>query len=290
MSLLFAFPQQAALAASYGAAAGLEQGAWEWRHFPDGESYVRILSDVHTKPVTLLCSLDHADEKTLALAFLARTLKELGAGTITLVAPYLGYMRQDKRFREGEAVTSTVFARLLADFIDGIVTIDPHLHRRKNLEELYACACTAVSAAPLMAAWIAAHVPNPLIVGPDKESEQWVRVVAGQAGAPHVILDKTRSGDRDVDIRLPDVGSYKGHTPVLVDDIISTGFTMIKTIDLLRQQGFGPITCLATHGIFADNAYEELLKTGLATIVTTNTIPHPSNAIDVTSLFLSRAL
>jgi ribose-phosphate pyrophosphokinase len=124
--ILFSFPEQAIL----GKAMGLEQGAWEWRHFPDGESYVRVDSHVKGKTVAILCSLNQPDIKTLPLIFLTRTLKEMGAARITLIAPYLGYMRQDKRFKEGEAVTSDIFAALLSPYIDALITIDPHLHRR----------------------------------------------------------------------------------------------------------------------------------------------------------------
>lgn len=287
MTLLFAFPEQADLEASLLTTPHFEQGVWEWRHFPDGESYVRILSDVKSKPITILCSLNRPDEKIMPLIFLARTLRECGAGKVTLIAPYLGYMRQDKRFKEGEAVTSALFAQLLSSFIDTLVTMDPHLHRVKKLEDIYACECKVLTVTPLMAAWIAKHVKKPLIIGPDQESEQWAKDVARQAKAPYVILDKTRRGDHEVDISLPDIEPYQEHTPVLIDDIISTATTMIKTAQLLRQQTDGQIICLATHGVFADQAYEKLLKTGNVKIVTANTIPHPSNAMDTAPLLAS---
>ena len=287
MTLLFSFPEQASLAASLIKANGYTQGDWEWRHFPDGESYVRVLSDVKSKNVAILCSLNNPDEKTLPLIFLARTLKELGAEKVTLIAPYLGYMRQDTRFHEGEAVNSNIYAGILSGFIDAIITIDPHLHRHARLEEIYSCDCSVLSVTPLMALWIAKNVQNPLIVGPDMESEQWVKVVATQANAPYIILSKTRCGDHDVEISVPDIEQHKGKTPVLIDDIISTAGTMIKTIELLRQQGCTKILCLATHGVFADGAYEKLRQAGAAGIITANTIPHISNGMDVAALLAS---
>lgn len=283
MSVLFSFPEQKPLAEKlYGET--IKPGLWEWRHFPDKESYVRLTSNVKNGPVIILCSLNNPDEKFLPLAFLAETLKELGASKITLVAPYLGYMRQDKRFKDGEAVTSTLFARQLSPFIDRIVTIDPHLHRRKNLEEIYSCACTVLSAETLMATWIKSTLPNPLLVGPDMESEQWVKTVAQEVKAPYIILEKTRRDDHEVDIHLPDISRYKGLKPLLLDDIISTGTTMIKTIGLIRQSGFSDISCLATHAVFAENAYENLQRSGAKIIATTNTIPHASNALEISSL------
>ncbi len=282
--MLFSFPEQQALATSLQASGGYDAGVWEWRRFPDGESYVRVLSDVRGKPAAILCSLEHPDDKAMALVFLAQVLKELGAVKITLIAPYLGYMRQDKRFKDGEAITSTIFAKFLSEYIDALVTIDPHLHRHKNLEEIYACECLELSAAPLIAAWIAAHVRKPLIIGPDSESEQWVRDVAAQVDAPYVILEKTRHGDRDIELCLPSVDGYQGYMPVLVDDIISTATTMIKTIGLLRGQGFAETFCLATHGVFAESAYENLLQAGIVNVITSNTIPHPSNGMDVATI------
>lgn len=278
--MLFTFPEQEALAKNM----GLPRGAWEWRHFPDGESYVRVLGDVRGKDTSILCSLNQPDGKTLPLVFLARALKESGAAKVTLLAPYLGYMRQDKRFHDGEAVTSDIFAGLLSPFIDALVTIDPHLHRHHRLGEIYTCESKAISAAPLMAQWIGANASNALIIGPDMESEQWVKQVAEAVRAPYVILQKTRHGDRDVEISIPDIGRYRGHTPVLVDDIISTAATMIKAVALLKQQGFEHCTCLATHGLFAGDAYQQLLRAGAARVVTANTVPHPSNGMDVATL------
>ncbi len=278
--IVFAFPEQVELANVI----GLEQGAWEWRLFPDGESYVRVVSNVKGKTVAILCSLNQPDAKTLPLVFLAQALKEMGASKVKLVAPYLGYMRQDKRFKEGEAITADIFAALLSPHIDALITIDPHLHRHHALKEIYACECKVVSAAPLTVNWIKQHVRKPLIVGPDMESEQWVKEVAASVNAPYIVLQKTRHGDRDVEITLPDIGRYRSHAPVLVDDIISTATTMIKTVGLLKVQGFADITCLATHGIFAGNAYADLRKAGASQIVTANTVLHPSNGLQVAGL------
>ncbi len=275
--ILFSFKEQEQLAKNL----SKEQGIWQWRKFPDGESYVQILTDVNKQDVAILCSLNDPDLKFLPLVFLAQTLRELGATTISLIAPYLGYMRQDIRFKAGEAITSEIFARNLSPYIDTLITIDPHLHRHLKLEEIYNCKCHNISAAPLMAKWIKKNVPNALIIGPDMESEQWVKIVAKNVGAPYCVLEKIRHGDKDVEITIKDISQYKNHIPVLVDDIISTAKTMIKAIELLKQQNFENIICVATHGLFAGNAYTELKETGATKIITTNTITHISNAIDI---------
>lgn len=283
--LLFALPGNDALCSALAAKIDAEVGTVEYRRFPDGESYVRLLSDTAGRQVALVCRLNAPDSKTLALLFAARTARELGATGVGLVAPYLAYMRQDTRFHPGEAVTSVHFAGLLSGAFDWLVTADPHLHRWSSLTEIYALTARTVHCAPLLAAWIKDHVPNAWIVGPDVESEQWVASVAGDAGAPHATLRKTRRGDRDVDVELPDLVAWQGRTPVIVDDIISSARTMAVACRRLRENGFAAPVCVGIHAVFGGDAYANLRAAGAARIVTTNTIGHPSNAIDATGLF-----
>jgi ribose-phosphate pyrophosphokinase len=261
-----------------------DTGEYIIRHFPDGETYVKIVSLIKDRDVLLVCSLNQPDNKLLPLYFISKSLKEFGASKVTLVAPYLAYMRQDKRFSEGECVTSNLFATLISSFVDALITIDPHLHRRSNLNEIYTIPTTVLHAAILISNWIKDNIPNALIVGPDMESEQWVSHVAKDADVPYIVLEKKRHGDRDVEIKAPDVSQWKNHTPVLVDDIISTAKTMMVTANHLNMAGYKPATCIGVHGIFADNAFYELLASGVDKIVTTNSIPHASNRISITNL------
>lgn len=279
--LLFAFPGHRTIAASLGEASGLRPGEMTLREFPDRESYVRVLSACEGRPAVLLCALDRPDDKLLPLYFLARTLRELGASSVVLVAPYLAYMRQDRRFKSGEAVTSRYFADWVSDFVDGLITVDPHLHRIRDLNEIYAVSSRVVHAADALAAWIGREIERPVLIGPDSESRQWVSDVASRAGAPFTVLEKTRRGDRDVEVSVPELDRWLDHTPVLVDDIISTGRTMIETLGHLKRLGLPPAVCIGVHAVFAGNAYEDLKAAGAARIVTCNTIPHESNAIDL---------
>jgi ribose-phosphate pyrophosphokinase len=182
--MICAFPGNEVFAGQLGDALGAESLALEWRRFPDGESYVRFAGPCRGESVALVCTLNDPDTKALALLFAARTARELGAARVGLVAPYLAYMRQDRRFHEGEAITSAHFAALLSGAFDWLVTVDPHLHRRGSLAEIYRIPSKAVAAAPALAQWISAHVPQPLIVGPDAESEQWAAEVAAACGTP----------------------------------------------------------------------------------------------------------
>lgn len=287
MTLLLPFPHNEASTSGLEVALrhrgddAVRTGAFALRNFPDGETYVRIHCDVRGQPVVLVCTLDQPDAKILPLLFLAATVRDLGASSVGLVAPYLAYMRQDRRFTDGEGITSTYFAALLSRAVDWLVTVDPHLHRRSSLSEIYTIPSTVVHAAPHVAAWIRANVARPLLIGPDSESAQWVSAVAADAGAPFLVLGKTRLGDHDVRVAVPEVERWRGHTPVLVDDIVSTARTMIETVGHLRRAALGGAVCIAVHGIFAGDAYEALHAAGAAQIVTCNSISHPSNGIDL---------
>lgn len=285
-SIIFSLPGNELLANSVSKNLSAESGQMEMRQFPDRETYVRVLSDVIGRKVIIVATLHDPDEKLLPLYFLSKLLKELQANKITLIAPYLSYMRQDKRFKEGEAITSGYFAKLLSSFVDEIITIDPHLHRRHSMSEIYSVPCRVIHASELISKWIRDNVEKPLIIGPDSESEQWVSEVAENAGAPFVILEKTRSGDRQVKVSVPQMEEYKGHTPVLVDDIISTAHTMIETIKHLKRAGMVPPVCIGVHAVFAGRAFEKLKASGVAKIVTCNTIPHESNSIEISELLL----
>lgn len=282
--LLFSLAPEANLGPKLAAALDWELGSLELRRFPDGETYLRYESPVAGRPVALLCSLDRPDAKLAPLLFAAAAARELGATEIGLIAPYLAYMRQDTRFKPGEALTAATFAHLLSAHLDWLVTVDPHLHRYKSLADIYTIPTIALHAAPLISAWITREVARPLLIGPDEESAQWVAAVADAARAPHRVLVKVRHGDRDVEISLPDVAGVEGRTPVLVDDIASTARTMIETVGRIRAIGLPPPVCIVVHGIFAGDAYQELKAAGAGRIVSTNAIAHESNAMDITDL------
>jgi ribose-phosphate pyrophosphokinase len=279
--LLLPLPGNEGAAEALAARVDGECGRLTVRRFPDGESYVRLDDAVGGRSIVLVCTLDRPDEKLLPLLFAAAAARELGVARIGLVAPYLAYMRQDRRFNEGEAVTSRHFASLISNGVDWLVTVDPHLHRISSLGDVYPIEVRVVRAASRVAEWIAANVERPLLVGPDAESVQWVRAAAA-GGSPYIVLTKVRRGDRDVEVSVPEVGRWSDHTPVLVDDIVSTARTMIETVGHLRRAGLRPPVCVGVHAILAGSAYQDLLAAGAALVATSNTIPHASNAIDLT--------
>lgn len=284
--VVFSMPYSRVLGDRLAALLGADTGEIDTRHFPDGDSYVRIVKNsahVNGRQTIIVATLDRPDEKILPVWFLADTLRELGAARVGLVCPYLPYMRQDRRFKDGEAVTSVSFARMMSRHLGWMVTVDPHLHRHKNLSAIYSIPTEVVHAAPLISEWIRTNIDSPVVIGPDEESEQWVASVARAAGAPYIVQRKVRSGDRSVRIEMPETRDYAANTPVVVDDIISTAHTMIETVNELRRRALRAPACIGIHGIFADNAFAELAHAGAATIVTCNTVNHESNRVDISS-------
>ena len=246
--------------------------------FPDGESRV-TLPDCGEDHVVLLRSLDRPNDKLVELMLAAKALRERGARRLTLIAPYLCYMRQDTIFHHGEVVSQKIIGGLLASLFDELITVDPHLHRVERLEQAVPVKrAIALSAAPLFARHLREQGCEWLLMGPDAESEQWVGAIASQCGMPHAVATKQRLSDRNVEIRLPEV-PVQGRRIMLTDDIISTGSTLARAAELLQAQGAREIRVLVTHALFTGDAVELLSHSGIAAIGSSDSITHPSNII-----------
>ena len=291
--LLFSLDAPQEMAGSLLRHTGFDAGEVDRRQFPDGESYVRLLTSVEGRDVVLLCSLDRPDAKTIPLLFAADAARTQGARSVGLATPYLAYMRQDKAFRPGEAVTSVTYSHLLSNRFDWLITVDPHLHRYPRLDAIYSIPAIAASAVSPIAKWIAKNVERPFLVGPDSESEQWVEEIARLAAAPFTVFHKTRQGDREVSIEGTKAPIPAGATPVIIDDIASSARTMIEAVRMLKMNDAQPPLCIAVHALFAGDAFPELLEAGPAGVVSTNTVAHETNVIDVSPVIaeaIQRAL
>jgi ribose-phosphate pyrophosphokinase len=193
-------------------------------------------------------------------------------------------MRQDKRFNPGEVITSSAFANFVSAHFDWLMTVDPHLHRRATLSEIYTIPSTRLRAAPLLANWIKTHVAHPVLIGPDSESEQWVSEAARELDCPYRILTKTRRGDRDVEIQVPDLSGLASEIPVILDDTISSAHTMIEAVRQITEQGLKAPVCCAVHGVYDVISLAALQDAGPAQIVTTNTLECETASIDISPL------
>ena len=252
----------------------------ECHRFPDGEIKLR-LPDPLPEQVVILRTLNDPNEKLIELLLSAQTARQLGAIHLTLVSPYLAYMRQDIAFHPGEAVSQRLIGHFLASLFDAVVTVDPHLHRVATLQEAVPVTTAVVlSGAPLLSDLIASHRQNPLLLGPDEESAQWVSVAAQAHGFQHAVCHKIRHGDHDVEVKLPEV-SVKGRQVVLLDDVASTGQTVAQAARLLLAAGAASVDVAVTHALFAGNAAQLLIDAGVSEVWSTDCIKHPSNAVSM---------
>jgi len=288
VSLVLAFDDEAPLARALAAAAGWRCALVERHRFPDGETRLR-LPPVLPPQVALLRGLQQPNDRLAELLLAAGGARELGAARLTLVSPYLAYMRQDMAFTPGEVVSQRHLGRLLAQGFDAVVTVDPHLHRVASMDEVVpGRRSVALTAAPLLGAWIARQLPGALLLGPDEEAEQWVRVAAQAHGLDHAVCRKQRHGDRDVDVALPEV-PVAGRAVVLFDDVASTGRTLVTAARGLLGSGAASVDVAVTHGLFVDDAVAQIHAAGVRHVWSTDCVPHPSNVVSVVPL-LAQAL
>lgn len=255
--------------------------------FPDGDIYLRFNASLKKKTVVLVESLHPYSQTSLVrIIFAAETAKDLGARKVILVAPYLAYMRQDKRFHPGEAISSKIMAKLLSRAVDKVITIDPHTHRFRSLREIFSIPATQLTANDLIASYVKKHWKKAVLMGPDWESSQWAGRIAQSVGVDSTVLEKTRISSRHVQVKMVHPISLKGKEVVIIDDIISTGKTIREAAKLAKRKGAKKVTAIGVHGLFVENALPKLKSAGVDRIVTTNCIEHSTNKIDVVSLLV----
>lgn len=280
-TLLLHFDEDQGSAQRIASAAGMACAPIARHRFPDGELKLRLPAELPPR-VVLLRTLDHPNEKLTELLLVARTARTLGATHLTLVAPYLAYMRQDIAFQTGEVVSQRVIGRFLADLFDAVITVDPHLHRVATLQEAVPVPQAVVlSGAPLLADVIAAHHAAPLLIGPDEESAQWIAQAAQAHGYDFGVCRKVRHGDRDVQIALPANLAFAGRSVVLLDDVASSGRTLAGAARLLLAGGASSVDVAVTHALFAGDALQVIKNAGVDRVWSTDCISHPSNAVSM---------
>ena len=281
--MIFAFPECLEPAARLGDAMHLAMTPLELRHFPDGETLLRAI-DPAPELAILYRSLDRPNAKIFELLLAASALRESGARRVVLVAPYLAYMRQDKAFHPGEAVSQKVLGGLIAGHFDGLVTIDPHLHRIASLAEMVpGIPALALSAAPVLANAIGAE-NGPVLIGPDAESRQWVESIAAPSGLDVLIGEKRRLGDRNVEMAITGIETAAGRPVVLVDDMVSSGTTLIEAARLALAAGASRVEAAVTHCLAGPEDLAAMREAGISRLIATDTVPGPRATAHVAGL------
>ncbi len=255
--------------------------------FPDGDIYIKFNKSLKDETVVIVDTFQPDSSKVLFnILFASKTAKDLGAKKIILVAPYLAYMRQDKRFKEGECISSKIMAELLNTSIDKIITIDPHIHRYKSLNDIFTISTANITANHIIADYIKKNYENVAVIGPDWESYQWAEDISKEIGVQNTILEKTRHSSRNVDVAVKKEIDIKGKNVVIVDDIISTGNTMIKAAIKAKGMKAKNIIAIGVHGLFVEDGLKKMKK-HFTQIHTTNTISHQTNSMDVSDIIIN---
>jgi len=256
----------------------------EVTHFPDSEIKLRFKTDVRKKVVVIVQSFyNNVNDCVIETLFAAETALDLGAKKVILIAPYFPYLRQDKRFNPGECISLQTIAKNIDEDFDEVLIIDPHLHREKTLKHIFRIKSHKLTANLLIVEHIKKKIKNPVIIGPDWESYKWAQKVAETVGCDFAIMEKNRISSRKVKVKLHKKIDIKNKNLVFIDDVISTGHTLLEAIKSMRRLGAKKVTCFAVHGILVENALQKLRKAG-AEVITTNTVPNKAAKIDVASL------
>ena len=287
MQILY-FDDYAQQANALAEALGCDSGKIQLHRFPDGESLVQLPTAL-PEHVLFCQTLHYPNDKLIELFLAVKSARQQGARQLTLVAPYLCYMRQDKAFVPGQAVSQQIIGGFLGELFDNVITVDPHLHRIERLDQaIPARQAVSLTAAGLLGDYVQGRYENAVFIGPDEESEQWVQVVAGPGNTEFVVARKIRYGDKSVAIELPEY-DFSGKTAVLVDDVISSGHTMAETAKVLQQKGASRVVAICTHALLAPGAENLLEENGIDDLISTDSIPHSSNQISL-ALLLAEAV
>jgi ribose-phosphate pyrophosphokinase len=282
---VYGFPESAAAAEKLAGLLNLPCLAVEIHRFPDGESLVRL--PAFAASAILYRSLNDPNDKLIELILASAELRTQGAGHITLVTPYLAYMRQDIAFRPGEAVSQKIIGPLIALYFNRILTVNPHLHRTPELGMVFpGRAATALTAAGLIGQSIAASTADkPLLIGPDAESAPLVENAAAACGATWATANKVRRGDRNVSVELPAGLDVKGRHTIIIDDVISSGATILDCAEALFARGAARVDVYTVHALFGPDIAATFTKAGISDVISCDSVPHPSNRISLAPLF-----
>jgi ribose-phosphate pyrophosphokinase len=266
---------------------GFELGYVEVKKFPDGETYVRVLTDVTDRKVVYINSLQRNVNDSLVETILTLdALRDLGAREIIAVIPYMSYARQDARFNPGEAVSIQTIAKVFSLLrIDYLITVDMHLHRISDPNKLFNTRFYNITGVRELAKYFKTKHEirrnETIIIGPDEEAEQWAKIMSSELGGlEYSILEKKRISAEKVLIDTRGV-NVKDKKVIIVDDIISTGGTIVEAVKGLRELGAEDIMVGTVHPLLVGDAYNKLLRLKLKDLVGTNTILSPISKVSV---------
>ena len=286
MSVILSFPEYQAQARHLAEALALPFHIVDIHHFPDSESRVTLPDIPACKHAIIYCGLEHPNNKLVELLLTVKTLRKNNCNRTSLVAPYMCYMRQDIAFHKGEAISQEIIGKFLAELFDDIVTVDAHLHRTASLQEVFpGTNCAHISAARLFSHLLQQKFTDAVLLGPDEESEQWVKIIATDCELDYTVAKKVRHSDKHVSIILPETGvDFNNRHIILIDDVVSSGTTLINIAKQLHAKNVAQLDALVTHALFDKNTHNHLKQAGINNIWSSDTIPHSTNKVSIVAL------
>ncbi len=252
--------------------------------FPDNETYLMFNTNLKGRDVVLVQSFfPNVNDLLIEVILAAYTAKDLGAKKIRLVATYFPYFRQDKRFNSGECVSIEAIGKMVDRCFDEIIVINPHLHRKKSLRDVFKIKSRELKTTDLIHDYLEGKIDgNYVFVGPDRESGQWINKIARRFKAKAIVLEKTRFNASKVKVSNNKLDGLKGKNVVVYDDMVSTGHTLLETAKGLKKARIKKMLFVCTHGLFLNDSLDKLKKYG--NVVSTNTVKNKAAKIDVSGL------
>ena len=236
------------------------------KRFPDDEFYVRILDDISGEHV-IIVQTTYPDNNTVELFLLQNAVEESGAKEISVVIPYFGYARQDSKFQDGEPISAKALANLISLNADQVITVDPH---KEHILDFFSTSAFSCSAVPELAKYLKEKEIN-MVLAPDKGALERAKQASEIIDCDFDYMEKTRIDGETIEIK-PKKLDANNKNVAIIDDIISTGGTMAKSINQLKKHGAKNVFVACTHGLFAGDAVKKLMNSGCNEIISTDTI------------------
>lgn len=272
------------LAAAVASEAGIRLGTCQVERFPDGESSVRLLESVRRKEVYVVQpTCPPVNDHLVELLAFADSCRRSAAARVTAIVPYFGYSRSDKRHGRREPIAASMVASILQVVgIDHVITIDLHT---TQIEGFFHIPVDTLTAVPTLCSSFAETLPEgTVVVSPDAGRVTLATSYAGCLGLPMAVLHKRREDGTETHVTHL-VGEVEGRTCLLIDDIISTGGTLVESIDALREAGGRDFIVAATHGLLLGRAKDRLREAGVRQVIVTNSVPvEQDDLVQVTSV------
>ncbi len=249
----------------------------EFKRFPDNEIYVRLLDEINDDKAVIISTQRNQNDAIVESFLLYDALKDEAVEEIILVAPYLAYARQDKKFNPGEAISIRILAKIYSKLFDKVITINPH---EEHIKEFFTVPFISLDAVPKLAEYVKDKLDNPIVLGPDQGALRFAKSAAEVLNAEYDYLEKTRITPTEIKI-APKNLDVKDRDVLIVDDIISTGGTVATAAKMMKEQGAKKIIAACVHPVLIGDALNKLYSSGIEEVVGTNTFSSEVSKVSV---------